>query len=82
MCSIRRDAIQITSKTKGGFVAVSVVLDLCQAVSGQDLRHFLSYLPEAHGPAEDLRSDINSDGTTHFLEIPIPLPEEGNRDYH
>jgi hypothetical protein len=57
-------------------MAVSVVLDLGQAVSAPDLRHFLSYLPEAFGPAEDLRSSIDSDGTTHFLEIPLPLPGE------
>lgn len=55
-------------------MAVSVVLDLGQAVSAPDLRHFLSYLPEDLGPAEDLRSNIDSDGTTHFLEIPLPLP--------
>lgn len=59
-------------------MAVSVVLDLGQAVSVPDLRLFLSYLPEGFGPAEDLRSDIDSEGTTHFLEIPLPVP--GTKD--
>lgn len=57
-------------------MAVSVVLDLGQAVSVPDLQLFLSYLPEAFCSSEDLRSNIDSDGTTHFLEIPLPLPGE------
>ena len=55
-------------------MAVSVVLDLGQAVSAPDLRHFLSYLPEAFDPSEDLRSAVDADGATRFFVVALPLP--------
>lgn len=57
-------------------MAVSVLLDLSQTVSVPDLKHFLSYLPEGFDPAKDLRMSTHADGTTHFLEIPLPLSSE------
>lgn len=55
-------------------MAVSVLLDLGRAVSVPDLKHFLSYLPEDFDPTEDLRLSADSDGTTNFLQIPLPVP--------
>lgn len=55
-------------------MAISVVLDLGQTVSVPDLQHFLSYLPKGFDSTEDLRSNIDTDGSTHFLEIPLPVP--------
>lgn len=57
-------------------MSVSVILDLGKIVSVPELRHFLSYIPEDFDPAEDLRLQPDGDGTTHFLEIPLPIPQE------
>lgn len=76
-----QNRIQITyKKDKGAPMAVSVLLALDQPVSLPDLMHFLSYLPEGFDPTEDLRTHPNADGTTHFLEIPLPIPLSGNSD--
>lgn len=55
-------------------MAVTVLLDLTQAVSVPDLKHFLSYVPQDFDPTEDLRTSTETDGAPTFLEIALPVP--------
>lgn len=57
-------------------MAVSVLLALTRSVTVPDLRHFLSHLPEDFNLGRDLRMHPEADGSTNFLEIPLPVPVE------
>lgn len=67
-------------KAKGKSLAVSILLDLGQAVTVLDLRQFLSWVPEGFDVTQDLRLD-SSQADIALLEIPLPLSVLGSSSF-
>lgn len=61
-------------------MAISIVLDLSQAVSVHDLWQFLSFVPQWHDHDRDIRSMDVKGLAVRGLEVEInPSPDSGNR---
>jgi hypothetical protein len=67
-------------KMKGDAMAISVLLDLSQAVSVHDLWQFLSFVPNWHDNDNDIRAMDVKGLAVRWLEVELnPSPDSGNR---
>jgi hypothetical protein len=67
-------------KMKGDAMAISVLLDLSQAVSVHDLWQFLSFVPIWHDHDKDIRVMDVKGLSVRWLEVELnPSTDSGNR---
>lgn len=67
-------------KVKGDAMAISIVLDLAEAVSVHDLWQFLSFVPHWHDHDKDIRAMDVKGLAVRYLEVEInPSPDSDNR---
>lgn len=63
-------------KVKGDAMAISIVLDLAQAVSVHDLWQFLSFVPPWHDHDKDIRAMDVKGLAVRYLEVEINASQD------
>ncbi len=72
--------VRNTMKMKGDAMAISILLDLSEAVSVHDLWQFLSFVPNWHDHDKDIRVTDVKGLAVRWLEVELnPSSDSGNR---
>jgi hypothetical protein len=67
-------------KMKGDAMAISIVLDLSEAISVHDLWQFLSFVPQWHDHDKDIRAMDVKGLAVRYLQVEVnPSPESSDR---